>query len=771
MDESYDHIVRSETQYRHFERYIEENPTRAKLADHEYWLHKVNKTLVHVQGGADILVCGSESSPSQTGMSASPFVAALFKDGTRPADETLCRQIDDALVTAKILDPACGSGAFPMGILLRMVELLRVLRAIPDDDHDAIYDLKLQLIENCIYGGDIQCIAVQISKLRFFISLVCEQKPTTNAAKNYGIHTLPNLETKFVAADSLIGLPRRGDFLPMQNVETLKKELWAVRHKHFTARSYREKKELRKEDKRLRTALAKELELGGGFDTESARLMAAWDPYDQNTSAPFSDPEWMFNVKDGFDVVIGNPPYVNVELIPSATKVLYKKLYKTFFKRFDLFGLFYEAALLHFAGDRGCVSFIIPQQIANNMSYSKLRDLMLDQSWLRDVLYLGDKVFEAANNDVCVMSLCKAGNEFIRLVYALDSDNKQITVVPSGYFKQYGNVISFGSDLGGEAIFEKIFSVKGWRLKERFKVFQGIVTGNNAAFLPSAEDIKVANLEEDLLKPILLGRDFEKWAVRSDERRILYLNGDTPIDKFPSTKKWLARFRETLETRRECVRGVIPWFSLQWPRVQVELDCVPKLIVQRTRNPRLKTRIVATLDDSGIYGMESVIFIVPQKKGAPIHFLLGVLNSKLINYLYATKFLNVAVKAEYLKDTPIPEASESDQEMATALVKKILAAKKAKPAADTSAWEAEIDRLVYSLYGLTEEEIAIVEASVGEKSAGRGRRSSTSSEATADGEDEKQADDDEESPVAKTKKKPAPRKLKANLPPSLPGWD
>lgn len=101
------------------------------------------------------------------------------------------KKIIDALKTVKILDPACGSGAFPMGILNKLVELIAGIEGnLPPKE---VYNLKLELIENCIYGIDIQNIAVQISKLRFFISLICDQQPTDNISENYGFAPLPNL--------------------------------------------------------------------------------------------------------------------------------------------------------------------------------------------------------------------------------------------------------------------------------------------------------------------------------------------------------------------------------------------------------------------------------------------------------------------------------------------------------------------------------------------------------------------------------------------------
>ena len=147
----------------------------------------------------------------------------------------------EAIDNCKILDPACGSGAFPMGALHKLVFILQKLdphneqwmrrqidkateiddvqareaaidaieRAFADNELD--YGRKLYLIENCLYGVDIQPIAIQITKLRCFISLVCDQRANRNKAKNYGIRPLPNLETKFVAANTLIRLPRQMD--------------------------------------------------------------------------------------------------------------------------------------------------------------------------------------------------------------------------------------------------------------------------------------------------------------------------------------------------------------------------------------------------------------------------------------------------------------------------------------------------------------------------------------------------------------------------------
>ncbi len=229
-----------------------------------------------------------------------------------PADDTVQltdlqkSDIFNSLKACKILDPACGSGAFPMGILNRMLAIITKL-PIPEDI--SLYDLKLNLIENCIYGIDIQSIAVQISKLRFFISLICEQQPNADSADNFGIKPLPNLETKFVAANTLIGLTPKNaqrNLFEDPQIDVTRAELMQIRHKHFLASTAKQKKECRDEDKKLREKLAKLLDVNGNFAPDDARQLADWNPYDQNARSNFFDTEWMFGLTVNNSVQNGN---------------------------------------------------------------------------------------------------------------------------------------------------------------------------------------------------------------------------------------------------------------------------------------------------------------------------------------------------------------------------------------------------------------------------------------------------------------------------------
>ncbi len=273
-----------------------------------------------------------------------------------------------AIADLKVLDPAVGSGAFPMGVLHKLTLALRRLdpdnrlwrrlqedkhvgqadRAIrtPQSEHDRAQQLeainesferyqgsdfgrKLYLIQNSIYGVDIQPVATQIAKLRFFISLAIEQQPTGDSSDNYGIQPLPNLETRFVAADALLGLDKRALQIPLggrNRVAELNDQLRQNRERHFHAGHRQEKLRLRREDAQLRDDLAAELRRAGMSKSDSGKI-AAWDPYDQNAYAKWFDSAYMFDVRDGFEVVIGNPPYVEARnsLLSDTAKDAYRR--------------------------------------------------------------------------------------------------------------------------------------------------------------------------------------------------------------------------------------------------------------------------------------------------------------------------------------------------------------------------------------------------------------------------------------------------------------
>ena len=341
------------------------------------------------------------------------------------------KQIMQSLYHCKVLDPACGSGAFPMGMLQQMVHILNRIdpdnemwkemmlnvaidetseayrTASSDERREMIADIersfdesvnrpdyarKLYLIENCIYGVDIQPIAIQISKLRFFISLVVDQKANDNPAENFGIRPLPNLEAKFVAANTLIGLDKKDSSLfDTPEILAKKEELKIAKHKIFGAKTVRTKRKYKDAVNRIRQEIAELLRSMGAIGESEATVLASWDMFDQNASSPFFDPEWMFDVKEGFDIVIGNPPYgANIDNMVDILKALYPRTshgYKEIYK------YFYDRGLsLLCAG--GILAYITPNTFLRQPRYKDLRKLMLEMTILQ-ILDLGEHIFEA----------------------------------------------------------------------------------------------------------------------------------------------------------------------------------------------------------------------------------------------------------------------------------------------------------------------------------------------------------------------------------------
>ena len=271
-----------------------------------------------------------------------------FNDADELFEEDKKGDIVRAIANLKVLDPAVGSGAFPIGVLHKLTlalgridpdntrwqalqkerarlradaafetkdqqerdaELLEISKTF--ENYSGDFGRKLYLIQNSIFGVDIQPIACQIAKLRFFISLAIEQTPDTKA-DNFGIKPLPNLETRFIAANTLLKLQDER-VLTSEKAQSLERQLFENREWHFHATTRRKKLEYKRKDERLREELAKALE-SLGFPADDAKKIAQWDPYDQNASAKWFDPEYMFGSRDGFDVVLGNPPYVSYGL-------------------------------------------------------------------------------------------------------------------------------------------------------------------------------------------------------------------------------------------------------------------------------------------------------------------------------------------------------------------------------------------------------------------------------------------------------------------------
>ena len=616
---------------------------------------------------------------------------------------------------------------------------------------------KQNIIENCLFGVDINPNSVKICRLRLWIELLknAYYKQNTNFKE---LETLPNIDINIKCGNSLINrYPLDADIKT-----ALKSSKWNIDNYREAVMTYRnaqskdEKRcmeqlinkikndfetEVSKNDKRflkLNRLNGELLSLTGQsslfelnnkqkeeWNNKVKKLVSEIKKYETEIEEIKSNKifenafEWRFEFPEvlnndgdfvGFDVVIGNPPYLNVELIAQSQKEYFKERFETFYKRTDIFCLFLELSSSQLINS-GQLAFIMPSIVLNNLSYKPIREKILKNNWLNTVCYTGNDVFADATVDTVILILDKNGNQNIQLIDALDFKNPKKNFVEPDFFMKGGNVISISGGFESNSIFEKAFAPYNIPILNNFEIFQGIVTGNNPVYiLDERTQWESLRIEPELLHVLLHGRDFNKWIIKNTERRIIYITDDTPIEKFPKVIEYLSKYKIAIETSKSANEKTSAWYALHRPRVKSQLDLTPKIIVQNTRNERLRPRIVATIDELGVYGSQGINFIIPNTKEYTVYFLLGILNSKLINYLFETKFLNLAIKADYLKQLTYPNANIKLRSTIENIVKQILFSKRSDPNKDIIPLEAQIDQLVYELYGLNEEEIQIIES-------------------------------------------------------------
>ncbi len=587
----------------------------------------------------------------------------------------------------RFVDPACGSGSFLVGAYqhlldwhltyyLESAEKYEKAGKIYKDSVTRNYKLSIEekraILLNNIYGVDIDAQAVEVTKLSLFLKLLENEGRSLSKSGQAQLFRSSDLRSKI--------LPSMTDNIKCGN--------------SLIASDYYAQKDL------------------DGLGLAEQRKVNAFD-WQKQFAVVFE--------QGGFDCVIGNPPYVSVELMSDGDKEYYKTRYEAFVKRCDLFGVFLNQAVKRLVANNGYVSFIVPSVVHTNISYQKIRDILLENKWLAEVCYTGGKVFSGVTVDTTILVCKKSAQTEIILKDATDFENPKTRVVASDYFAAEKNIISIGND-EGSSIFEKLFAKDLKPIGDDYTIYQGIVTGNNTAFIfETQEEALKKGIEKELLHPLCHGRDIGRYETRSLERRILYVDENTDLKKYPGAKEWLLQFKAALEKRnKEKTTDSIAWNRLHRPRVQSELDIKEKILVQRTRNESLKVRVCATLDSTGVYGSEGIYFLIPKTKNASLRFLLAVLNSSVINYLFATKFLNLAIKAEYLKQVKLPFASADKQAALAKLAGQMIEAKQklfaAKSESDKKFLEqrvqlidAQINSAVYKLYGLSDDEIKVVE--------------------------------------------------------------
>jgi type I restriction-modification system DNA methylase subunit len=665
----------------------------------------------------------------------------------------------DALVAAieqlKVLDPACGSGAFPMGILAKLFvalkkldpdnrrwseqnlvplkERLALAKKTPDpvqrdaeiedaeaalekhkkdfaDPAYADYTRKLYLIEKCIFGSDIQPIAVQIAKLRFFIALIVSQ-PIDRSKPNWNITPLPNLETKIVAANTLFGVPRhgaQGSLLDDPAIAVKEAELRDANAAYFTSRTRATKKRRKEKVQKLHEELVGLLKRDGFVTANDAERMARWDPFDQNRVADFFDVEWMFGMPRAqdsseavFDIVIGNPPYVRQEAIKDQ-KPLLKDVYKyeCYTGTADLFVYFYERSV-KLLKPQGVLSFITSNKWYRAKYGENLRLFMATHTRLKNIIDFGDEsVFTAIAYPTIVIATRRdkplnpppATDQVRALNWTQEYPIEEFPAVfqklgfnvPQSELKKAGWQLEPPSKRN---LLERIRSAGtplGKYVNGRF--YRGILTGLNEAFVIDsatrarliAEDPK----STEIIKPFLRGRDVKRWAVEFEGQYLIKIESsenvphpwsgkkDAEAEKvfamcYPAIHAHFKEYRQAMIDRYDQgkyfweLRACVYWQEFEQPKI-----IVPAIAEKPEFAPDY---------DNHYSNNKSTIFVPPR-----VNFALGALNSS-VNAWFSTQVCATKqggffdFEPRYSGQLVIPFASILQSNLVEATVKAVLA--------------------------------------------------------------------------------------------------
>ena len=529
-------------------------------------------------------------------------------------------ELIDAIDNCKILDPACGSGAFPMGILHKLVFILSKLdpnnkkwkqkqqdkakrdmmlaekmeddknrdaaikeidlrikdidRAFNQNNHELDFARKLYLIENCIYGVDKQPVAIQISKLRFFIALIVDQKTENDSEPNRGIRPLPNLETKFVAADTLVSIEKPNGLLVNLVLEKEMKqkedEIHRVREKHFRARTPETKEKYRHLDAQHRDELALLLEKDG-FPKDATKKLAGWNPYDQNKFADFFDPMWMFEIEKGFDIVIGNPPYRIITKNNTAKSEIdyymnkYQSIKNSSSK--NLYAVFIEKGV-QLTARKGVLSFIVPEGLFKTRSYEDCVVMMNKNGTTTNVTTFSAFVFENAVTGSLVFNFTKDPSlNYTTKKYQFDAEFNLSELEDDNF--DIVNLIQKNSD-------EPLNKVAG--------LFKGIVVQDR--------DSVISETKSGKKDRFLLGKNISKWQINS-----YYYTNYSELIAVGGTKK------------------------------KAKHDIEPRILIRRTGDSLCCVYLEKkAITESTLYSVWSIDHKYDNK------YLLSLLNSSCLNY-------------------------------------------------------------------------------------------------------------------------------------------
>ncbi|MDU9757451.1 class I SAM-dependent DNA methyltransferase [Helicobacter pylori] len=739
------------------------------------------------------------------------------------------------LLTLRVCDPAVGSGHFLVSALNEMVLIAYELGliaslyryelrlendeiiihtltgeifnyTIPHSENDPhhhiqkeLFELKKSIIENCLFGVDINPNSCEITKLRLWIELlkysyyIFEEGKNTNA-----LETLPNIDINIKCANSLISRFSLHDDL--KKIPNIKQKIQEYKDLVAQYKDPNPLYPLNKQDlinkiqdlkntfsitlkdpktkAELEKAIEKHIKDYNYFALDDKSLLAGLNYFTPNLfGTPKLSPkeeeeafasygriralrkklddalsgreyqnafEWRFEFPEvlddegnflGFDCIIGNPPYIRQEQIKDLKPLLEKQYHDFYNSTADIYTYFF-ALSFHLLKEKGFSAFITSNKYARAKYGAKLREWLLKKTTIVSYMELNAlKVFESAAVDTSIMNFIKqTPPKESGFNYYEPTPNDKDDLKSTPHLSMRQNALSTESFIFADATLldlrDKIESV-GTPLKDwDIQIYRGILTGANEAFIiPTEKRDEILNAcktqeererTEALIKPILRGKDIKRYSY---EWAHLWVIATFPslkldIDDYPSLKTYLSQFRPRIDQsgEKDCRKKTNnQWFETQ-DTIAYHEDFEKEKIVygEIVQEPRFY------LDNGecelGYFYAEATSFILT---GEHLHYLLGMLHSKLITFAFKTFYAGGGLgesgyryKKAFIERLPIPQITEKNQELARKITdgaKQILALKEKDPKANTQRLEKEIDALVYRLYHLTDEEIKIIE--------------------------------------------------------------
>lgn len=676
-----------------------------------------------------------------------------FKNGTNRLEE-----LDELLKNVKVADLAVGSGAFPLGMLNEIVKARETLTSYMSIGMNnfqkksfiaygrKLYDLKINTIKNCIFACDIEPSAVDIAKLRLWLSIVIDDEIADNAGNGeFDAHTkprqLPNLECNIICGNSLVDEFMGNSLITKSavlgndenyqynifnasGVDSLIKKLIELQDKLFFVKEHNEKEELKNQIQGIYNEIILE-QIGMDSGLTDAYYTSTKEP-----SKPFI--LWqlyfpkVFKDNGGFDIVIGNPPYIEFKKLDQASKDFFKTRYTSANGKYDIYVVFMEAAC-ELLNKNGTLSFINPTMFMKRDYGKSIREFANNHYSIKTIIDFSDKqMFESATTYTGIFIYDKQENtdnivSYYRLEKDISVSSAQFSLhalLASDYFsaikkpqKDLGTTWAFENEEATEILANIANGTTP--LKDLAKsIFQGIASGKDEVFYVDQDTINAYNLEPALLKRLYKGKDIKRYKSTWSGYYVIYpytnnklIAEDLLREKYSNTYNYLCEKRELLKGRGYFDKSTKEWYELWNQRDSNNFDEPTKIITAEiNKNNNFY------LDREQTYGNTKIYTIILKNNDSDFYYyMLGLLNSNVLEYAY--KKLSVpkaggfyAFKTQFMEQLPIKILATDDTKY-TAVVEL------AKKLSDTYSEESEKDlnNIVYQIYGISDKQQEILE--------------------------------------------------------------